>query len=112
MDARGDSKNASRAKRPASHLDGISPGPRMDFQYPIALPGYGHLRKQQPARAYKMHAAGQLNLFQIGEFLHQLLHAVPREQHGQLRVLALAFAHHHRAFAILAVAHALPLLQS
>ena len=38
-----------------------------------------------------------LELFEVGEFLHQLLHAVPREHHGELGVFAVAFAHQDRA---------------
>ena len=39
-------------------------------------------------------------LAQVGELFHQLLHAVTGEEHGELGVFAVAFAHEHGAFAI------------
>src|SRR4051812_19503806 len=53
-----------------------------------------------------------LELPQVCELLHQLLHSMLRKQHCELSFVALALAHHHGAFAVLAVAHALPLLQA
>ena len=53
----------------------------------------------------------RLNLLEVGELLHQLLHAVAAEQYGQLGVFAIAFTHQYRALAILRVAHAIVSLQ-
>ena len=48
-----------------------------------------------------------LQLFEVGELLHQLLHAVPGKEDGELCFVAIALAHHDLAFAIFAVADAL-----
>ncbi len=53
-----------------------------------------------------------LELFEVGEFLHQLLHAVPRKEHGELGFIAVAFAHHDLPFTIFAVADALSFSQA
>jgi hypothetical protein len=52
------------------------------------------------------------NPLQIGELLHQLLHAVPVEQDGELGVFAVALAHENGAFAVFAVADALAFFQA
>ena len=41
-----------------------------------------------------------LELAQICEFFHQLLHAMPGEEHGELGVFAVAFALEHGALAV------------
>ena len=51
------------------------------------------------------------DFLQIGELLHQLLHAMASEEDGELGVLALAFAHEHSALAVLGVADALAFLE-
>ncbi len=51
----------------------------------------------------------RLDLLQVGEFLHQLLHAVTVEHDGELGVFAISFANQDSAFAIFCVANALSL---
>ena len=58
------------------------------------------------------HRSDRSDLLKVGEFFHQLLHSVLRKEHGELGFVALAFAHHHGAFAVFAVADALALLQA
>ena len=67
-----------------------------------------------PARIAGSAAANPVesDLFEVGEFFHQLLHAVTLEEHGELGVFAFAFAHQDLSFAVFGVADALALLQA
>ena len=53
-----------------------------------------------------------LELAQICELFHQLLHAVPVEEDGELDVFAVALAHEDGAFAVFRVADALAFFEA
>ncbi len=57
-------------------------------------------------------SADWLELLEVGKFFHQLFHAVAREEHGELGIVAVAFAHNDLAFAVFAVAHTLAFLEA
>src|ERR1700690_1989496 len=62
-------------------------------------------------RRYANGRGNLLYFLKVGEFFHQLFHAVAREHDGELGVFAIAFAHEDGAFTIFGVADTLAFFQ-